>query len=250
MRKTQLEDRFKNQSIPKEELERMHLQLIREQEMAMHMEALANRAATPGGVIATSASPVPIQFYDGSTLTGWTNADNTYPPQIDVITGNPAPSFKTISPGRGFLRDLGVTFHNKTITFDFMPGTSFDGGLLFASNAVGNGSYKSGLQLKQSATAIAGQGLRAGSNGGWLYFGVGAPETLAAFTSTSTWYAIKIQITADRACSWYINDVLQASTYTIPVGYTIANTTDNYWGFISNNTIANFDNVAIYEGMV
>ena len=42
MRKTQLEDRFKDQSIPKEELERMRLQLIREQELAMHIEALAN----------------------------------------------------------------------------------------------------------------------------------------------------------------------------------------------------------------
>jgi hypothetical protein len=42
MRKTQLEDRFKHLGIPKEELERMRLQLIREQELAMHIEALAN----------------------------------------------------------------------------------------------------------------------------------------------------------------------------------------------------------------
>lgn len=250
MRKTQLEDRFRNQSIPKEELERMNLLFIREQEIAMHTEALANRAATTGGNIVSSVSPIPFQFYDGSTLTGWVNADNTYPPQIDATIGKPSPSFKTISPGRGFLRNLGVTFHDKTITFDFMPGTNFDGGILFANNAGGSGTYRGGLQMKQSATAVAGQGMRAGSNGGWLYFGVGAPETLEAFISTSTWYSIKIHITAERVCSWYLNGVLQASTYTIPAGYTIANTTDNYFGIVSNNSVSHFDNIAIYEGIV
>ena len=44
MGKSQLENRYKNQNIAKEELERMNLLLIREQEILMHMEALANRS--------------------------------------------------------------------------------------------------------------------------------------------------------------------------------------------------------------
>lgn len=193
-----------------------------------------------------------IQIFssDGSSLTGWAQTDTiTNPPVVDATIGNPLPSFKLT--GRGIYRNLGTTFHNKTITFDMRPGTNFDGGFSFANVAGGNGTYRGGLQMKQSATAIAGQGLRAGSNGGWLYFGVGAPETLSLFTSTTTWYAIKIQITAARVCTWYVDGVLQASTYTIPVGYTTANTTNNYFGFIINgpNTGTYFDNLYIYDGI-
>jgi hypothetical protein len=141
-----------------------------------------NRVLTYSGI---TLNYVPqLFYYDGSTLSGWTTVDGT--PSIDATIGNPVPSFKLTS--RGLFRDLGTTFHNKTITFDMRPGTSFDGGFSFANASNGNGTYRAGLQMKQSATAIAGQGLRAGSNGGWLYFGVGAPETLSLFTSTTTWY--------------------------------------------------------------
>ena len=189
-----------------------------------------------------------LSYYNGGTLSGWTSTDGSA--VIDAVIGNPAPSFKLT--GRGIYRNFGQTFHNKTITFDFRPGTSFDGGLSFANNVGGNGIYRGGLQMKQSATAIVGQGLRAGSNGGWLYFGVGATETLKIFTSTTTWYSIKIQIKSSRVCIWYVNGILQSSTYTIPVGYTTGNTTNNYFGFIINgpNVGTYFDNLTIYNGII
>lgn len=188
-----------------------------------------------------------IISFDGSTLTGWTNADNFNAPSIDAVIGNPAPSFKVTT--RGFYRDLGQTFHNKTITFDFRPGTNFDGGFLFANIAAGNGTFRAGLQLKQG-TSIAGQGLRSGSNGGWLYFGVGAPETLSLFATINIWYAIKIQITSDGVCTWFVNGSQQASSVTLNAAYTTANTTNNYFGFITNTSTANFDNLIIYDGMI
>lgn len=196
----------------------------------------------------TGITLVELFSSDGSSLTGWTQADGTV--VVDATIGNPSPSFKLT--GRGLYRNLGTTFHNKTITFDIRPGNNFDGGFSFANTAGGSGTYRGGVQIKQSSTTIAGQGLRAGSNGGWLYFGVGAPETLSLFTSTTTWYAIKIQITAARVCTWYVDGVLQASTYTIPVGYTTTNITNNYFGFIINgpNTGTYFDNLYIYEGVV
>jgi hypothetical protein len=51
MSKEQLENRYKNLNIPREEIERMNLLLIREQEMQQHMEAIANRnlATSVGG---------------------------------------------------------------------------------------------------------------------------------------------------------------------------------------------------------
>ena len=185
---------------------------------------------------------------DGSSLTGWTQIDGSV--VVDATIGNPSSSFKLT--GRGLYRNLGTTFHNKTITFDMRIGSNIDGGFSFANAAGGNGGYRGGLQMKQSAGSIAGQGLRAGSNGGWLYFGVGAPETLTLFTSTTTWYSIKIQITSARVCTWYVNGTLQSSTYTIPVGYTTANTTNNYFGFILNGASSGtyFDNLYIYEGIV
>jgi hypothetical protein len=191
-----------------------------------------------------------LYYYPGATLSGWTNADNSQPPSIDLSIGNPSPSFKLT--GRGLLRNLGVTFHNKTITFDMRPGTSFDGGFSFANASNGNGTYRAGLQMKQSSTAIAGQGLRAGSNGGWLYFGVGAPETLSLFTSTTTWYSIKIRITSRGFCTWFVDGLQQSSTYTLSSSYTTADTTNNYYGFIINgpNTGTYFDNLVIYSGII
>jgi len=188
-----------------------------------------------------------ILNYDGSSLTGWTNADNSNQPSIDAVVGNPAPSFKVTT--RGFYQNFGRTFHNKTITFDFRPGTSFDGGFLFANVAGGNGTYRTGLQLKQG-TSIAGQGLRSGSNGGWLYFGVGAPETLSLFATINIWYAIKIQITSGGVCTWFVDGVQQSSSVILSAAYTTANTTDNYFGFITNTSTANFDNLIIYDGIV
>ena len=188
-----------------------------------------------------------IISFDGSTLTGWTNADNANPPSIDAVIGNPAPSFKVTT--RGFFRNFGQTFHNKTITFDFRPGTNFDGGFLFANAAGGNGTFRAGLQLKQG-TSIAGQGLRSGSNGGWLYFGVGAPETLSLFATINIWYAIKIQITSGGVCTWFVNGSQQASSVTLNAAYTTANTTNNYFGFVTNTSTANFDNLIIYDGMI
>jgi len=192
--------------------------------------------------------PTVIFYSDGSSLTGWTQVDGTA--IVDATIGNPLPSYKLT--GRGIFRNLDTTFHNKTITFDMRPGTSFDGGFLFANASNGSGTYRGGLQMKQSASAIAGQGLRAGSNGGWLYFGVGAPETLNLFTSTTTWYSIKIRISSSRLCTWYADGVLQSSTYTIPVGYTTVDTTNNYFGFIINgpNTGTYFDNLYIYDGII
>ena len=188
-----------------------------------------------------------INYYDGSTLSGWTLVSVA---AIDNTIGNPLPSFKLTD--RGIFRNLGTTFHDKTITFDVRLGTGFDGGFLFANVIGGNGTYRGGLQIKQSASAISGQGMRSGSNGGWLYFGVGAPETLSIFTSTTNWYSIKIQISSNRVCSWFVNGVKQSSTYTIPVGYTTANTTNNYYGFIINgpNTGTYFDNLIIYNGII
>jgi hypothetical protein len=188
-----------------------------------------------------------IISFDGSTLTGWTNADGSNVPSIDAVIGNPAPSFKVTT--RGFFQNFGQTFHNKTITFDFRPGTSFDGGFLFANVAGGNGTFRAGLQLKQG-TSIAGQGLRSGSNGGWLYFGVGAPETLSLFATINIWYAIKIQITSGGVCTWFVNGSQQASSVTLNAAYTTTNTTNNYFGFITNTSTANFDNLTIYDGMI
>lgn len=207
-----------------------------------------NRVLTYSGL---TLNYVPqLFYYNGSTLSGWTTVDGT--PSIDATIGNPAPSFKLTS--RGLFRNLGTgtTFHNKTITFDMRPGTSFDGGFSFANASNGNGTYRAGLQMKQSATSIAGQGLRAGSNGGWLYFGVGAPETLSLFTSTTTWYSIKIRITSSGFCTWFVDGLQQQSTYTLSSSYTTGNTTNNYYGFIINgpNIGTYFDNLTIYSGIL
>ena len=187
-----------------------------------------------------------LYYYPGATLSGWTLTGVV---TVDNTIGNPTPSFKMTD--RGMRRDLGVTFHDKTITFDFRPGTSFDGGFSFANASGGNGTYRAGLQIKQG-TSVSGQGLRSGSNGGWLYFGVGAPETLSLFTSTTTWYSIKIRITSRGFCTWFVDGLQQQSTYTLSSSYTTADTTNNYYGFIINgpNTGTYFDNLIIYNGII
>ena len=189
-----------------------------------------------------------LYYYPGATLSGWTSLDGSA--TIDATIGNPGPSFKFT--GRGIYRNLGTTFHNKTVTFDMRIGTNIDGGFSFANAASGNGNYRAGLQMKQSATSISGQGLRSGSNGGWLYFGVGAPETLSLFTSTTTWYSIKIRITSGGFCTWFVNGLQQSSTYTLSSSYTTADTTNNYFGFILNgaSTGTYFDNLVIYSGII
>jgi hypothetical protein len=204
-----------------------------------------NRVLTYSGL---TLNYVPqLEYFSGGTLSGWSLNGVV---SIDETIGNPAPSFKMTD--RGMDRNLGTTFHNKTITFDMRPGTSFDGGFSFANASNGNGTYRAGLQMKQSSTAIAGQGLRAGSNGGWLYFGVGAPETLSLFTSTTTWYSIKIRITSSGFCTWFVNGLQQQSTYTLSSSYTTGNTTNNYYGFIINgpNVGTYFDNLTIYNGIL
>jgi hypothetical protein len=204
-----------------------------------------NRVLTYSGL---TLNYVPqLEYFSGGTLSGWTLTGVV---TVDDTIGNPTPSFKMTD--RGMRRNLGRTFHNKTITFDFRPGASFDGGFSFANNIGGNGTYRAGLQMKQSATPISGQGLRPGSNGGWLYFGVGAPETLSLFTSTTTWYSIKIRITSNGLCTWFVNGLQQQSTYRLSSSYTTGDTTNNYYGFIINgpNVGTYFDNLTIYDGII
>jgi hypothetical protein len=188
--------------------------------------------------------PIPFASYDGSTLSGWTLVDVST--AIDTTIGNPASSFRTTQ--RGFYRNLGQTFHNKTITFDFRPGTGADTGIVFANIAAGNSGYIVGLHLKQG-TSLS-QGMALGSNGGWQYMGARAgEETISPFPTADIWYSIKITIGADRVCRWYVNGVLQTSTATIPSGYTTSNTTDNYFGVVTNTSTAYFDNIQIYSNI-
>jgi hypothetical protein len=77
-------------------------------------------------------------------------------------------------------------------------------------------------------------GIKGQPNGGWLYIGVGSGVTASYFPTADIWYTIKIQIGSDRVCKWFIDGVEQATTYTIPVAYTSANTTDNWFGFDVN----------------
>ena len=196
--------------------------------------------------LSTNSVATILAEFDGSSLTGWTQ--NGAAMTVDNAIGNPLPSFK--GTDRGMRIDLGTTFHNTTITYDFRPATSFDGGFSFANNISGNGTYRAGVQTKQG-TSVAGQGLRFGSNGGWLYFGVGGSETLSVFPTANIWYSIKIRITSAGVCTWFVNEVQQSSTVTLSASYTTADTTNNYYGFILNGpTTVYFDNLKIYRGIV
>lgn len=195
--------------------------------------------------LSTANESTLLAEFDGSSLTGWTQTGTTL--TVDNAIGNPIPSFKATD--RGMRRDLGTTFHNTTITYDFRPAVGFDGGFSFANNLGGNGIYRAGVQTKQG-TSVAGQGLRSGSNGGWLYFGVGGSETLSIFSTANIWYSIKIRITSAGVCTWFVNGVQQSSTVTLNALYTTANTTNNYYGFILNGpTTVYFDNLKIYRGI-
>ena len=205
------------------------------------------------GISSNDESTTPVLLsLDGSTFNGWQLGTT---PTIDAVVGNPAPSYKITAANHSFKRDFGQTFHNKTITFDWRPQAGADTGFVFAQNVAGNGSYRVTLRMYQIATPYK-QGLGSVDNGGWLYLGDPSyspiPETTAIFTTANVWYNIKIQITSARVCTWYVNDVLQLSTYTIPVGYTTANTTDNWFGFLGNNLGGtwNVDNFKIYSGIV
>ena len=205
------------------------------------------------GISSNDESTTPVLLsLDGSTFNGWQLGTT---PTIDAVVGNPAPSYKITAANHSFKRDFGQTFHNKTITFDWRPQAGADTGFVFAQNVAGNGSYRVTLRMYQIATPYK-QGLGSVDNGGWLYLGDPSyspiPETTAILTTANVWYNIKIQITSARVCTWYVNDVLQLSTYTIPVGYTTANTTDNWFGFLGNNLGGtwNVDNFKIYSGIV
>lgn len=200
-----------------------------------------------------SAKPSPFLVFssDGSSLTGWTFGGAT----IDLNNGNPTSCFKITAANQQFYRDLGQTFHNKTILFDYKPGTSSDMGFLFAQNSGGNSVYRVSLRMWQDNVNVKPQGLGSVDNGGWLYLGgpsyYPVPETTAIFTTANIWYKIKIRITSDRVCTWYINGVQQLSTFTINVGYTKANTTQCFFGFLGNNYggTAYFDNLEIWNGI-
>ena len=200
-----------------------------------------------------SAKPSPILVFssDGSSLTGWTFGGTT----IDLNNGNPSSCFKITATNQQFYRELGQTFHNKTILFDYKPGTSSDMGFLFAQNSGGNSVYRVTLRMWQDNVNAKPQGLGSVDNGGWLYLGgpsyYPVPETTAIFTTANIWYKIKIQITANRVCTWYINDIKQASNFTINSGYTLANTSQTYFGFLGNNYggTAYFDNLEIWSGI-
>ena len=205
------------------------------------------------GISSNDESTTPVLFsLDGSTFNGWGLSGS---PTVDAVVGNPAPSYKITAANHFFRRNFGQTFHDKTITFDWRPQAGADAGFLFAQNFGGNGSNRVSLRMVQRADAYK-QGLGSVDNGGWLYLGDPSyspiPETTAIFTTANVWYNIKIQITSARVCTWYVNDVLQLSTYTIPIGYTTANTTDTWFGFLGNNLGGtwNVDNFKIYNGIV
>lgn len=196
----------------------------------------------------TLAQPVvapALLSYDGTSLTGWTQVDGTA--TIDATIGNPTSSWKVT--GRGFFRDLGVNLLNKTFTFDIRLAAGADGGIVFCNNAGGSGTYRAAIRAFQPGTTP--NGIRLGSNGGWLYIGQTDGVVASYFPTANAWYTVKLQIGSDRICTWFINGVQQATTVTIPVGYTSANATDNYFGFISNVTGAiNYDNFSVYDGII
>ena len=203
------------------------------------------------GFVNAVKGPSHLFSSDGSSLTGWTNSNA----MIDANNGNPSSCFKITAANQFFYRDLGQTFHNKTIIFDYKPGAGSDMGFLFAQSVGGTSTYRVSLRMWQDNVNAKPQGLGSVDNGGWLYLGSPSynpvPETTAIFTTANIWYKIKIRITSDRVCTWYINDVQQTSTFTINAGYTNANTTQCCFGFLGNNNggTAYFDNLEIWNGI-
>ena len=137
---------------------------------------------------------------------------------------------------------------NKTITFDVSPSANADCGTVWCNKLAGSGNNAVSIRIFQGLNKDGGIGGQ--PNGGWLYIGVGSGVTASYFPTADIWYTIKIQIGSDRVCKWFINGVEQATTYTIPAGYTSANTTDNWFGFDVNTSTVYFDNLTVYSGIV
>jgi hypothetical protein len=119
---------------------------------------------------------------------------------------------------------------------------------VWCNNSGGGGINAASIRIFQGLNKEGGIGGQ--PNGGWLYIGVGSGVTASYFPTADVWYTIKIQIGSDRVCKWFINGVEQATTYTIPVAYTSANTTDNWFGFDVNTSTVYFDNLTVYQGIV
>ena len=192
------------------------------------------------GFVIDGATAV-LASFNGSSIANWTQLSTG---AVDNTIGNPSPSWKFTD--RGMYKNLNINFLNKTFVFDVRPSTNADGGIVFANNAGGTGGNRGAIRIFQGVNRD--QGMRAGSNGGWLYIGVGGTTT-SSFPTADIWYNIKMQVASNRVCTWYIDGVLQASTYTLPVGYTSTNS-DTYFGFITNTSTIYFDNFIIYDGIV
>lgn len=200
------------------------------------------------GITISNTNDVPVIFSaDGSSYNGWNLADTYATTTITQVQGNPAPSWQVTT--RGFYRKLGINYLNKTIAFNVRPGTNCDVGIAWAQNQGGNSANKGVLRIRQSATDTQ-QGLTTNANGGWLYIGANGNETTAIFPTANIWYNVKVRIGSDRVVTWYVNDTLQASSITHPVGYTTSDVTNTWFGFITNTSTAQFDNLNIYDGIV
>ena len=206
---------------------------------------IGNGITISDSIITSTPISEPLLSYDGSSLTGWTQADGTV--VIDATIGNPLPSWKTTV--RGFFRDLGFNLLIKTFVFDIRLAAGADGGIVFCNNAGGNGTYRAAIRAFQPATTV--QGIRLGSNGGWLYIGQTDGVVAPYFSNANTWYTVKLQIASNGVCTWFIDGIQQATTVTLNAAYTSLNTTNNYFGFISNGTgTIYYDNFLVYNGIV
>ncbi|MFM1819979.1 MAG: hypothetical protein RLZZ402_338 [Bacteroidota bacterium] len=171
---------------------------------------------------------VNIASFDGSNLTNWTRESGV---SLDLTTGNPGYSFKTVGPNQFLYRDFGQNFKNKVIQFDIKL-TSGKAGFEIGTAADGSGGL--GLTLNTGTSSINGL---VGSTT-WLYTNNGSDT----FTFTpGTWYTIKIITDNGLAggTSWYVNGALVGTSG----GYMIGNGT--YFGIADDGATANFDNISI-----
>ena len=199
------------------------------------------------GISAASTGTPPVLIsLKGQTFNGWTLTDTVATSTIDATIGNPPPSWKFTQ--RGMRTNLGCNMLNKTITFDVRPSANADCGPVWCNNLAGSGANAVSIRIFQGLNKDG--GIKGQPNGGWLYIGVGSGVTASYFPTADIWYTIKIQIGSDRVCKWFIDGVEQATTYTIPSGYTSANTTDNWFGFDVNTSTVYFDNLTVYSGIV